>query len=240
MEHLLDISNPIDINYNFYTDTPPNKDPDTHSPTLRRYHKILWSKPLPNGRQFQLVDTHPKTYLYHKSDLGVFFLNSDAITHSYRNTKKIAHIIEQIPADDVNSLFDHGSTIGAYTVFPGNRIDNKMTINGARGCNSKISDRFDITLECIRLYYNNVENPLTSVFQRYGYFFALFINFRGYVDFFFLQDLVTTDYCEVKFHIPYKCFEDSPLPRSKEEYLKYKENTVKFIKSRAKRIENSL
>jgi len=240
MEHLSDMSNQIDISYNFYADTPPNKDPDAHSPTLRRYHKKLWSKRLPNGQLFQLVDTRPKTYLYHKSDLGEFFLSSDAITHSYRSTKQIAQIIEKIPADDVNSLYDHGSTIGAYIVFPGNKVDNKMTINGARGCNSKIRDRFDITLECIRLYYNNIENPLTSVFQRYGYFFALFVNFRGYVDFFFLQDLVTADYCGVKFYIPYKCFEDSPLPTSKEEYLKYKENTIKFIQSRAKRIEDSL
>lgn len=232
--------NQIDINFNFYTDTPQNKDPDAHSPTLRRYHKILWSKPLPNGQLFRLEDTHPKTYLYHKSNLGEFFLSSDAITHSYRNTKILSHIIEQITVNDLNSLFDYGSTIGAYTVFPGNKIDNKMTINGARGCNTKIRDRFDITLECIRLFYNKIENPLTPVFQRYGNFFSLFMNFRGYVDFFFLQDLVTNDYCEVKFHIPHKSFEDSPLPRCKEEYLKYMENTINFIKSRAKRIEDSL
>jgi hypothetical protein len=234
------MSNLIDINFNFFTDTPPNKDPDAHSPTLRRYHKVLWSKPLPNGHHFQLVDTRPYTYLYHKSDIGEFFLNSDAIAHSYRSTTKITHIIEQIPSDDVNSLYDHASTIGAYTVFPGNRINNKMTINGARGFNSKIGDRFDITLECIRLYYEEIENPLTNVFQRYNDFFALFINFKGYVDFFFLNDLVTADYCKVKFHIPYRCFDDSPLPKSKEEYLIYKENSVSFIKSRAKRMEDSL
>ncbi len=234
------MSNEIDINYNFYSDTSPSKDPDSHSATLRRYHKILWSKPLPNGQQFKLVDTHPNTYLYHNSDLGEFFLNSDAITHSYRNTKKIAHIIEHVQCDQVNSLFDHGSTIGAYTIFPANKIDNKMTINGARGCNSKIYDRFDITLECIRCYYNNTENPLTVVLKRYDAFFDLFIDFRGYVDFFFFQDLVTSDYSDVKFHIPYKGFVDSPLPKSKEEYLIYKDNTIRFIKSRSKRIEDSL
>jgi len=36
--------------------------------------------------------------------------------------------------------------IGGMIVFPGNRIDGKMTINGARGCYRKISDRFDLTL----------------------------------------------------------------------------------------------
>lgn len=230
----------IDIEFNFYADTPPRKDPDSHSPTLRRYHKALWSKALPNGRQFELLDTHPKSYLYHKSELGEFFLNSDAITHSYRTTKRIAHIIEQTPADVVKALFDHGSTIGAFTIFPGNRIDNKMTINGARGCNSKILDRFDITLECIRRYYNNIENPLSAVLKRHSDFFALFDDFEGYVDFFFFQDIVTSDYSTVRFHLPYECFEGSPLPKNKEEYFRYQESILHFIKSRAKRMKDSL
>jgi hypothetical protein len=232
--------NEIDIEFNFFADTPPGKDIDSHSPTLRRYHKALWSKALPNGRKFKLIDTHSKSYLYHKSDPGEFFLTSDAITHSYRSTKRIAHIIEQIPADVVDALFDHGSTIGAYTVFPGNKIDNKMTINAARGCSSKILDRFDITLECIRRYYNNTESPLSAVLKRYSDFFALFEDFRGYVEFFFFQDIVTPDYSKVRFHIPYECFETYPLPKSKEEYCRYQENTVNFVKLRAKRMKDSL
>jgi hypothetical protein len=43
-------------------------------------------------------------------------------------------------------------TIGGMMVFPGNAIDGKWTINQARGCLRKISDRFDLTLECIRRY----------------------------------------------------------------------------------------
>ena len=42
----------IDINFNMFSDTPKGKDPDSYSPTLRSYHKILWSKPLPNGISF--------------------------------------------------------------------------------------------------------------------------------------------------------------------------------------------
>lgn len=230
----------IDIEFKFYVDTPPRKDPDSHSPTLRRYHKMLWSKGLPNGCKFELIDTHPKSYLYHKSDLGEFFLSSDSITHSYRAIKRIAHIIEQIPAEIVSALREYGSTIGAYIIFPGNRIENQMTINGARGCNSKIIDRFDITLECIRRHYEKLENPLSAALMRYGDFFDLFSDFRGYVDFFFLQDLVTSDYSTVRFHLPYECFDDCPLPKSKEEYLRYQESTLNFVKSRAKRMKESL
>lgn len=36
----------IDTSSDVRTDTPFGKDPDSHSPTLRRYHKRLWTKPL--------------------------------------------------------------------------------------------------------------------------------------------------------------------------------------------------
>lgn len=33
----------IDTTFDFRDDTPEGKDPDQYSPTLRRYHKLLWS-----------------------------------------------------------------------------------------------------------------------------------------------------------------------------------------------------
>src|SRR5664279_3105805 len=68
----------IDINFNVYSDARGG-DPDSTSPTLRKYHKILWSKPLPKGKTFELYDNNNDEYLYHKSELGEFFLGSDAI-----------------------------------------------------------------------------------------------------------------------------------------------------------------
>ena len=44
----------IDITFNMFSDTPDGEDPDTWSPTLRKYHQILWSKQLPNGTVFNL------------------------------------------------------------------------------------------------------------------------------------------------------------------------------------------
>ena len=64
-----------------------------------------------------------------------------------------------------------------------------MTINGSRGINHKIKDRFDLTLECIRRHYFNEDNPLSDTLQRYSDFFSLFQKFQGYIDFFLLQDL---------------------------------------------------
>ena len=58
----------IDTSFDFRTDAS-GKDPDTHSPTLRQYHKLLWSKPLPSGRPFYLSDATPGAYLHHHSEL---------------------------------------------------------------------------------------------------------------------------------------------------------------------------
>ena len=52
----------IDIEFDVFSDTPSGKDPDSYSPTLRSYHRELWSKPLPSGELFALdVDTEDKS-----------------------------------------------------------------------------------------------------------------------------------------------------------------------------------
>ncbi len=223
--------------FNFYRDTPLGKDPDAFSPTLKRYHRLLWSKPLPCGAEFTLDDSHPDCYLHHHSTLGEFRLSSDAITHSYRSSKKMATVIAQVPPGIVNRLFDVGSTVGAYTIFPANKIHNKATINGARGMHPKIRDRFDITLECIRRFYSGGESPLSNVLDRYGDFFSLFDDFRGYVEFFHLQDLVTADFEAIRFFLPYQCFKTEPLPRKPEEYVAYQVNVMQFVRARAERMK---
>jgi hypothetical protein len=45
----------IDIAFNLYTDAN-GSDPDSTSPTLRSYHKMLWSKKLPNGEKLELTE----------------------------------------------------------------------------------------------------------------------------------------------------------------------------------------
>lgn len=47
----------FDTHFDFRSDNG-GKDPDIGSPTLRRYHRLLWSKRLPNGEMMQL--THDK------------------------------------------------------------------------------------------------------------------------------------------------------------------------------------
>ncbi len=225
----------IDISFNFYSDARGG-DPDSTSPTLRKYHKLLWSKPLPNGKFFELSDSKYDSYLYHKSELGEFFLGSDAITHSYRNHKRKLWLTNQIP-NEVDELFNTGSTIGAYTIFPNRRIDGNHTINQARGVNSLIDDRFDLTLECIRRFYLEQKSPLYNTLTIYRNFFELFDNFDGYIQFFLLDDLVNENK-SVKFYLPFDDFETPPTFSDSNEYLLYKKGVMNFIKARNNRIAN--
>jgi hypothetical protein len=224
----------IDTSYNFYTDARGG-DPDSTSPTLRKYHKILWSKPLPNAKMFDLSENQNGAYLYHKSESGEFILGSDAITHSYKNHIRKQGITEQIP-EEVNELFDAGSTIGAYTIFPANRIGGNHTINQARGVNSLIDDRFDLTLECIRRFYSGQTSPLYDTLLRYKNFFDLFTDFTGYIRFFLLDDLIDEN-LQIRFYLPFDNFNTPPVFSCIDEYLYYKKGVMNFINSRNKRIE---
>ncbi len=227
----------IDTSFNMYSDAGGG-DPDSTSPTLKSYHQFLWSKELPNGKKFHLSSSTPNSYLHHKSELGEFFLGSDAITHSYKNHERKKWLTEQI-SDEVQELFDIGSTIGAYTLFPNKRVNKKHTINQARGVKSIIDDRFDLTLECIQRFYKNDSSPLQDTILRYNEFFNLFESFEGYVDYFLLNDLVDRNY-KVKFYLPFDQFQTKPEFKSIEDYREYKKGVIEFINLRNKRIEKYL
>ena len=122
-------------------------------------------------------------------------------------------------------------------VFPGNRVDGKPTINAARGFNRKISDRMDLTLECVRRYYRHEDSPLAPALGRYAGFFALFEDFQGYVDFFLLQDLVSSDYEAVRFFMPFTDFSPPAIPRDLDAYLEFRRLSIKFTEARNRRID---
>lgn len=223
----------IDVTFDDRTDAK-GKDPDAFSPTLKRHHKELWSKVLPSGEAFELKE-EPGFYLVYRSSFQTIPLSSDSISNSLRSHKRLAHVIGKIPADHLDEFQRLGSTIGAKMLFPANKVDGNLTINVERGFNSKIKDRFDLTLECIRRHYSGEASPLSNLFARYADFFDLFSNFNGYVEFFLLHDLV--DQGRVKFFIPFdEQFSEPTLPTNIEEYLDYMESTIAFVEARNKRI----
>jgi hypothetical protein len=226
----------IDIAFDFRRDAR-GRDPDSHSPTLRRYHRLLWSKALPRGASFTLLDTHPGTYLYHRSDLGEFFLSSDSVMPTFTKWQSMKLITGQFSEDENEGFVAACYTIGGMMIFPSNQIGGKQTINGARGFSRAIADRFDLTLECMRRQYLELDSPLASTLTRYESFFDLFDKFRGYVDFFMLEDLVTKE-TFVKFFMPFDDFHSPSIPNDVNTYREYRRRSMDFVDARNLRIQN--
>ena len=231
----------IDTSLPMHLDTPANKDPDTYSRILHGYHRLLWTKKLPDGNHFRLVASDdPPFYLRYKSPSGELLLSSDSIIHTYTRWKResMASIIRSIPKSENDAFYDLASTIGGYVIFPAKQIDRQPTINGIRGMHPKIMDRFDLSLECIRRWYQGIENPLFEHIERYKDFFCLFGNFASYVSFFLLDDLIEDNAGTNRFWLPFDDFvKTPPLPDRLATYLEYRENISDFVKGRNRRIE---
>ncbi len=225
----------INTAFDFRTEVSGEQDPDTYSPTLRRYHKLLWSKALPNGRLFDLKARG--TYLHHDSELGKFSLSSDTVVPTFTRRKRLKHITELFGDEENEAFRTIIYTIGGMMVFPKNRINGKRTINGARGLNRKIEDRFDLTLECIRRHYLCQPSPLHETLTLYHDFFALFEDFKGYVEFFLLQDLVTDNWSAVKFFMPFDNFNPPVMPSDRDMYQEYRRLSIEFVRARNCRID---
>src|SRR5664279_5660003 len=92
----------IDTAFDFRTDAS-GKDPDAYSPTLRQYHKLLWSKVLPSGRLFELDDTTRGAYLFHGSELGKFFLCSDSVIPTFTGWNSMTVSYTHLRAHETDS-----------------------------------------------------------------------------------------------------------------------------------------
>lgn len=239
----------IDVNFDFTMDSPGfwdgfwkrnagmgagACDPDACSPTLQRYHQLLWSKFLPNGEYLELSQGTGPTYLSWRD----MRFGSDSILASFRyrdNRDVIDAVMQQMP--DYKAFMEdflHKTyTIGGMIIFP--KHTNSM--NQRRGTDKQIRDRWDLTMECIRRFYIGETSPLSDVMEQDRGFYALFNDFKGYVDFFYLQDCVTEDYKQVQFWLGNGSFYDHPLPRNVDEYLTWIAAELDFLKKRNGRIK---
>lgn len=220
----------IDITFDFRTDTREGKDPDSDSRTLREYQQLLWSKPLPNGEDMQL--NIEKGFLKWKD----MWFGSDSITASFLHGRfPLRKEIENKPnsAQFKEDYWHKTYTIGGEIIFPMVR----WSMNQARGCSVKICDRWDLTLECIRRFYVGDPTPLDKALERSSEFFKLFVDFKGYVDFFLLQDCVDENY-NVKFWLETPLFVSMPMPKDLDEYYKWINSQLDFVEKRGKRIKD--
>ncbi len=137
-------------------------------------------------------------------------------------------------------------TIGGSIILPkkekGSDGKRLPSLNQRRGTLRDINDRWDLTLECIRRYYIGESSPLSDVMEGDAWFFDKFIDFRGYVDFFFLQDCVLDDYSGVRlwYGEPGQEFKIDDLPKTVDEYMGWIKSQLFFVDRRNERIRRFL
>ena len=209
-------------------------DPDTASKTLQRYHQILWSRELPCGETMDLSCGTGPYYLTWKD----FRFGSDTIILGFRY-QKLQQLMEEVSrmlpdykkyAED---LVHKAYTIGGTTIFP----KHVNSINQRKGTNQLIGDRWDLTLECIRRYYRGEHSALYETLTKDKEFFDLFVDFKGYVEFFLFQDCVTEDYTKVDIWLGDGGFTQSPFPKNAQEYFSFMDRQFSFLDKRNKRID---
>lgn len=241
----------IDVNTDFTLDTPNywdsfwdvqdgigvgGGDPDSLSKKLQSSHRTVWSRKLPCGETMALKKGTGPNYLTWKD----FRFGSDSIIVSFRYEKYryMLNEVEKAVPDYkafVEDFLHRAYTIGGMMIFP----KHTGSINQAKGTNPKIRDRWDLTLECIRRYYNNEESPMGNTLEKDKAFFDLFVDFKGFVDFFFLQDCVSPDCTSVNIWIGNADFTDDPLPKNVDEYLRWIDCQMTFLNRRNSRIASA-
>lgn len=226
-------------------------DPDSQSKTLNDYHKSLWSKQLPDGRLWDLKSRKGRGYYFEWNDgIKPRYYSSDSLLNSFRWTgmkpvlKQVKNHVEGELKLDYHKWLENYVrklyTIGGMIIFPA----RQGSINVIRAF-TKVKDRVDLTFECIRRWYIGEKTPMYNCLEKDKDFFALFGNFKGYVDFFLLQDIVSDDYmhvncllgnreyCDDFFKTPQEC----TVPQTVEEYMQWHDKTLDFADKRNRRIK---
>lgn len=125
---------------------------------------------------------------------GIRLSGDNMVTRFTGRIPGITDALEQKLGEDWETfqqgIIRSGWRIGAEILFP--RHPNSL--NGMRGFSWQIMDRFDLTLDCIRKFYDGLPSPLTWVLESDRAWFDHFLNFRGFVDFFLLNDWIDSSY----------------------------------------------
>lgn len=228
-----------DADFDIRSDRPPGKDPDRYSATLRAQHRLMWTKPLPTGPVFELVDTFPRGYLRFRGRDQEHSLGSDMSIRTFHRVHRMKQVVATVSSSDLEEFQRRGCTIAGTMLFPARQVEGRHTINQARGLSRQVEDRLDLTVECIRRHYRGEASPLDDVLARYASFFALFGDFAGYAHFWLLDDLVDAD-GTVRFFTDWSDFSSSRALPTAGEYERYRVATLAFVERRRARMQAHL
>ena len=215
--------------------------------------RFFWRKQFPNGMVWDLTPKKNSRGYYFEWNASTkkHFYSSDSLLNTFRwyQMKDVLkdvrnHVEKGLHLDYSKWLEDYVRklyTMDGMIIFP----CRCGGINTMRAF-TKVKDRVDLTFECIRRHYSGEKSPLSNCLEKDKAFFDLFKDFRGYVDFFLLQDIVSDDYKHVKclFENREYCDEffvgskETTVPQTADEYWQWYENTLDFVEKRNVRIES--
>jgi len=218
--------------------------PNTDSETLRKYHRLLWNRELPNGQLMELE--------WGGSDNRLFLWNGMKFASEYLTTAFIGRwsdspfqgvldaVVDSTPdyRSYVEGYLHDFNTIGGFVILPVQLIGLRRVFT--MKSRKPLHGRWDLMLECIRRHYAGEDNLLSDACRRDIEFLNLFVDFEGYVQFFYLQDCLDSATGKVKFWIGDGDLRNDTLPRDVEEYRKWIEAQREFVKARNIRIEKAL
>ena len=241
----------IDVNRKLNEGIAEGQDADKLSHELKQYHLTIWNARGIELGLFECFDD-AKNRIIIVGQGKEIIVTPDSITNIFWTSgRKFAGemekaIIARYRQEDAEieamrrayvEKIDY--TIGSSLVFPvaSNGHPIRASMNAARGLNYSVHDRMDLTLECIKRFYEGQTEgyPLIKTLNKSKDFFDLFKGFRQYVDFFFLNDLVDENYNIVGFNPPVSF--NTPFPLTREDYKKYLQDNLTFIKKRNERID---
>jgi len=227
----------VDVAFCFYDDPDFRVDADSDSRVLQSWHGLLWTKELPGGFRIEWSAEEESTCLVHNSHLGNFRISSDTIASTHE--RYVPDLWASVDEESQRAFNRAFYTVGGFIVFP----RHPGSLNQRRGWDRSIADRFDLTLECIRRHYLELDpNPLGAVLSEDAAFFGLFgsgaSGFQSYVEFFHLQDLV--DGLSVRWLDGTQddtwSFSKPALPGNAIAYRRYLESLRGFVEARNERI----
>ena len=106
----------IDVEFSFYDDPDYVSDADRDSRKLKRWHQLLWSKPLPSGDRLEWsLELGTSCLLY-----GTLRASSDTIASTHANYHRVgtARLYEGLTEAEREKYERAFYTIGGFIIFP--------------------------------------------------------------------------------------------------------------------------
>lgn len=161
-------------------------DPDRNSIKLYRYYELFLSRELPDGLYFQFKTKRDHGTLQSMGE--DIILTGDYIGPSKNdyfneyNNKKLSEFLKVT------------RTFAGNIVWPKKQVDNRITVNQYKG--NVFNERMDLLLFELERFYKEFESKdcvfprLGQIFKDHIEWYKHFVDFNGFINFFYLQDFV--------------------------------------------------